>query len=98
MSFPQSRLERVGLKGSTQDRGRDLLDACEAGSDPQKGFLTLTTPEKRVREDHPIREIKRLTGRPPWTHARPSATAGYASTLCGAISPRRRRTVSQTAT
>src|SRR6476619_4730405 len=28
--------------------------------DPQIGLLTLTTPEKRVPADHPIREIKRL--------------------------------------
>jgi transposase len=28
--------------------------------DPQMGLLTLTTPEKRVPADHPIREIKRL--------------------------------------
>jgi transposase len=28
--------------------------------DPQMGLLTLTTPEKRVPADHPIRQIKRL--------------------------------------
>jgi transposase len=28
-------------------------------TDPQMGLLTLTTPEKRVPADHPIREIKR---------------------------------------
>ena len=28
--------------------------------DPQTGMLTLTTPEKRVPADHPIRQIKRL--------------------------------------